>query len=323
MISVIIPVYKAEKYLQRCVDSVLNQTYQDLEIILVDDGSPDKCPKICDEYAQKDKRVKVIHQQNQGQACARNVAMQVAAGEYLTFLDSDDWLDLDTYEHVINRVKVTGADVMMFNFVEEYGNKQRECRIDLTKYSNTGKIKQGFLTDKVGSYCRNVYHRELWKDIQFPLNCYYEDLAIIIDVVMRAKHIEIIDKCFYHYDFTNNQSTTTSWSAKSKYGMFLGAFKRINYAEQIGDKDVVEHFRKRAFKTCVTGLSMDLVTDALWSEQKQIMQDFLLNNNYGKMTKGIGRKYRLLRWGLLHCEVIPKIYGRAMFGLLKLKKAIK
>lgn len=323
MISVIIPVYKAEKYLRRCVDSALNQTYQDLEIILVDDGSPDKCPQICDEYANQDKRIKVIHQKNQGQASARNAAMQIATGEFLTFLDSDDWLDLDTYEQVFDCINTAGADMVMFNFVEEYGNKQRECRIDLAKYSNTEEIKHGFLTDKVGSYCRNVYRRELWKEIQFPLNCYYEDLALIIDVVMRAKHIEIIDKCFYHYDFTNNQSTTTSWSAKSKYGMFLGAFKRINYAEQIGDKEVIEHFRKRAFKTCVTGMSMDLVTNVLWPEQKNVLQNFLVKNKYGKITKGIGWKYRLLRWGLLHCEVIPKIYGRGMFALLKLKKAIK
>lgn len=94
LLSVIIPVYKVEKYLRQCVDSVINQTYKNLEIILVDDGSPDNCGKICDEYAEKDKRVKVIHQLNKGLSGARNTGTEQASGEYIAFVDSDDWLDV-------------------------------------------------------------------------------------------------------------------------------------------------------------------------------------------------------------------------------------
>ena len=94
LLSVIIPVYKVEKYLRQCVDSVINQTYKNLEIILVDDGSPDNCGKICDEYAQKDRRIKVIHQENQGVSAARNLGTKLAQGEYITYVDSDDWLDV-------------------------------------------------------------------------------------------------------------------------------------------------------------------------------------------------------------------------------------
>ena len=101
-ISVVIPIYNVEKYLQRCVDSVLNQTLRDLEIILVDDGSPDKCPLICDQYAKKDSRVFVIHKKNGGLASARNAGMKAATGTYLFFLDSDDWIDLDGLELLYN-----------------------------------------------------------------------------------------------------------------------------------------------------------------------------------------------------------------------------
>ena len=100
LISVIIPVYKVEKYLNKCVDSVLNQTYKNLEIILVDDGSPDKCPEICDEYAKKDDRIKIIHKQNGGLSDARNVGIEKSTGEYITFIDSDDYVDSNYIEQL-------------------------------------------------------------------------------------------------------------------------------------------------------------------------------------------------------------------------------
>ena len=105
LISVIVPVYKVEPYIHRCVDSILEQTYQNLEIILVDDGSPDNCPAICDEYAAKDKRVKVIHKPNGGPSDARNVGMAAATGEYLSFVDSDDWLGNTHFECMMGTIK--------------------------------------------------------------------------------------------------------------------------------------------------------------------------------------------------------------------------
>ena len=101
LISVIVPIYNVEKYLDRCVDSIINQTYKNLEIILVDDGSPDNCPQMCDDYAKKDSRIKVVHKENGGLSDARNVGMEVATGEYVSFIDSDDYISLDCYETVL------------------------------------------------------------------------------------------------------------------------------------------------------------------------------------------------------------------------------
>lgn len=112
MISVIVPVYKVEKYLRRSIESVLNQTYTDLEIVLVDDGSPDQCGMICDEYAQKDSRIRVIHKENGGLSSARNAGIKIAKGEYITFLDSDDYIENDAYETLINVAANTDADVI-------------------------------------------------------------------------------------------------------------------------------------------------------------------------------------------------------------------
>lgn len=111
MISVIVPVYKVERYIHQCIVSILNQTYQDLEILLIDDGSPDKCGEICKEYAKKDSRIKVFHTENHGLSAARNVGLQIAKGEYIGFVDSDDWIEPDMFEILLRRLEETGADI--------------------------------------------------------------------------------------------------------------------------------------------------------------------------------------------------------------------
>ena len=117
LISVIIPVYKVEKYLDRCLESIVNQTYKNLEIILIDDGSPDNCPAICDEYAQKDSRIKVIHKANGGVSSARNKGIDVATGDYIGFVDSDDWIEPDMYETLIKNAEQYNSDISRCSYV--------------------------------------------------------------------------------------------------------------------------------------------------------------------------------------------------------------
>lgn len=119
-ISVIVPVYKAEKFIERCVNSILNQTYQDIELILVDDGSPDLCPSICDQYAANDVRVRVIHKENGGVSTARNAGLEIARGEYISFVDCDDYLELCMYEKLINKAIVHDCDVVMCDCMKDY-----------------------------------------------------------------------------------------------------------------------------------------------------------------------------------------------------------
>lgn len=120
MISVIVPVYKAEKFLDRCVSSILNQTYKDLELILVDDGSPDRSPEMCDRFAQADSRVKVIHKKNGGVSTARNAGLEAAAGDYIAFVDSDDWIEPDMYQHMMDAAVEYDCDVVMCDCVKDF-----------------------------------------------------------------------------------------------------------------------------------------------------------------------------------------------------------
>lgn len=115
-VSIIIPIYNVEKYLDRCMQALINQTLQDIEIIMVDDGSPDNCPKLCDEYAQKDNRIKVIHKRNGGLSDARNAGLEIATGEYVAFIDSDDYTSIEAYETLYNKAKETNADIVYAGF---------------------------------------------------------------------------------------------------------------------------------------------------------------------------------------------------------------
>lgn len=125
-ISVIVPIYKVEDYLHRCVESIINQAYTNLEIILVDDGSPDNCPKICDEYAEKDSRIKVIHKENGGLSDARNTGLLVATGEYISFIDSDDYIDINMYKSIITYMEEHDLDIAECGIKHVYNNKIKQ-----------------------------------------------------------------------------------------------------------------------------------------------------------------------------------------------------
>ena len=128
-ISVIIPVYKVEQYLRQCLDSIVNQTYQNLEIILVDDGSPDNCPVICDDYSKKDKRVITIHKENGGLSSARNAGIERATGKYIMFVDSDDWIDENTCQITLDIAEDSSADVVMWPYIREFSGYSKEKMI--------------------------------------------------------------------------------------------------------------------------------------------------------------------------------------------------
>ena len=224
-ISVIIPVYKVEDYLERCIQSILNQTYETWECILVDDGSPDSCPEICDMYAAKDNRICVIHQKNQGVSVARNCGLQMATGDIVTFVDSDDWLEKDAFE-TMNQLWTEDKDVIIFEFYEgDENNKQEvkfflqdtidfkndlkyslECleRAILTTYSETKK------THYIGGPCGKAYAAGKIKSLGFKKDVYlHEDRCMNLDFITRYSRAFYYGKPLYNY-FMNTSSATTA-----------------------------------------------------------------------------------------------------------------
>lgn len=202
LISVIIPVYKVEKYLEKCIESIIKQTYTNLQIILVDDGSPDNCGKICDEYAKKDSRIEVIHKINGGLSDARNVGINRANGRYIGFVDSDDYIKEDMYEKLINLIKEYNADVSICNLYDVFDGKKYVRNKDngIHEYSRIDILKEILLDKNIQSYAWNkLYKKELFDEIKYPIGKKYEDIGTTFYLFEKCNKIVVTSEPEYYY----------------------------------------------------------------------------------------------------------------------------
>ena len=202
LISIIIPVYKVEKYLEKCIESVLKQTYTNLQIILVDDGSPDNCGKICDEYAKKDSRIEVIHKANGGLSDARNVGISKAKGRYIGFVDSDDYIKEDMYEILLNLIKKYDADVSICNLYDVIDGNEciRNKENGIREYSRIDILKEILLDKNIQSYAWNkLYKKELFDEIKYPIRKKYEDIGTTFYVFEKCNKIVVTSEPEYYY----------------------------------------------------------------------------------------------------------------------------
>lgn len=206
IITVIIPVYNVELYLRRCVDSVLNQTYDNLEIVLVDDGSPDGSPAICDEYAKKDSRVIVIHKKNGGLSSARNAALDSPLkGDYITFVDSDDWIEEDTYEYCAKLLEHYKADCVQFeiNLTNSPDRKVINTAEEISVFSNKDVLQYFMLrsTKRSGGYsmCGGVFLRSLFEGLRFREGKINEDIDYKYMLLEKCKTMVVTNQKKYNY----------------------------------------------------------------------------------------------------------------------------
>lgn len=214
MISIIVPVYKVEPYLHQCVDSILAQTYRDIEVLLIDDGSPDRCGEICDEYAEKDSRVRVFHTENRGLSVARNLGLREAKGEYIGFVDSDDWIEPDMYEVLLRRMQETGADIGVCGYWEENDSTSTPSRISDAIFEGTDSLK-ALLDRKISNHAWNkLYRRTVFESVSFPEGCNHEDIATMHRLLNEARIVVVIPdpKCHYRQ---RSDSITKTHSAKN------------------------------------------------------------------------------------------------------------
>lgn len=204
LLSVIVPVYNVEAYLPRCVDSILSQTHQNLELILVDDGARDNSGAICDDYAARDSRVKVIHQENGGLSSARNAGLDVAKGEYIAFVDSDDWVTTDAYAHLLDLAEKYEVKLVCggrYDVNEKTGAKTVGlCPEQETVISAEELVGRIFLWDGCdSSACDKLYHRSILENYRFPEGKVCEDVPVTYKIVLSAERVAMSDRPFYHY----------------------------------------------------------------------------------------------------------------------------
>ncbi len=217
LISVVVPVYNVEKYIHKCVDSIINQTYKNLEIILVDDGSPDNCPKICDEFAKNDKRIKVIHKQNGGLSDARNVGIEVAKGKYITFIDSDDYIETNYVELLYNTINDDKSDISIgsHKVIYDSGKIIDKSTSERTILNPKEVLKRILYDDGIDlSAWGKLYKLNLFKDIKYPVGRLFEDSATTYLLIDKANKISINSCVIYNYIIRNNSITNSSFNLK-------------------------------------------------------------------------------------------------------------
>ena len=203
-ISVIVPVYNVEEYLARCVDSVLAQTYENLEVILVDDGATDTSGAICDAYATKDSRVKVIHKENGGLSSARNTGLEAATGECIAFVDSDDWIEPDAYAHLLDLMEKYQVELVCGGRYDVSGKTGQRtvglCPRREEVISGEELAGRIFLWDGCdSSACDKLYHRSLLENFRYPEGKVCEDVPVTYKIVLQADRVAMSDKPFYNY----------------------------------------------------------------------------------------------------------------------------
>ena len=246
LISVIVPVYKTERYLNACVDSVLAQTYQNIEVILVDDGSPDHCPRLCDEYARRDSRVRVIHQQNQGLSAARNSGIEAASGTLLSFLDSDDLYAPNFLARLYGAL--TSCDGELAVCRSQRFSRESELRPDAGSEPRALSRDEAFQClfdarnqDMVVAN-NKLYRRELFGTVRYPVGRIHEDESVIHELIGQTSRVVWLEDVLYHYRYTENSITTSKFSLKNLDEM-KAKEDRIRYFEKQGLSELADRTR--------------------------------------------------------------------------------
>lgn len=289
LISVIVPVYNVEKFLDRCVGSIVAQTYKNLEILLIDDGSPDNCPAMTDEWAKKDSRIKVFHKTNGGLSNARNYGLDRASGDYVAFVDSDDYIDIEMYETMIKAILDNRGELACCGRFYVKGNIKNSSRIlsEVKVFSNNEAIREllnnGCVEEAVWD---KLYRIELWDNLRFPENEINEDIVVMPEILSRCSKVIHVGKPFYYYCYNNSSITKSGYNKKKdimlKHMKELSLYIKDNFPEEYKYVDVL-----RAKYTMTT-----MIAIVLAKEEKKF------DTSYKKYRQILGESYK----SMIRCE---------------------
>jgi len=287
-ISIIVPVYNVEKYIRKCIDSILKQTFTDYELILVNDGSPDNCGSICDDYAKRDSRIKVIHKKNNGLSSARNAGIDIAKGKYIAFVDSDDFIDKRMYESLYTLAELHSSDVVICDVLEvdedKLSDKENESKtkeFKIQHFTDMEALSQLYVSnDSMGRgnerwiYAVNkLYRRYIFDSLRYKEARIYEDEFIVHEVYFHCKKVTSIPASFYYYVQRPNSIINSPFSVK-RFDRVFALKERADFFKKVG----LTKLHEKAFKCYLETL--------LWNYQAGKIE---LNNvsrelNHLKMT---------------------------------------
>lgn len=302
LISIIVPCYNVEKYLKKCVDSIIGQSYKNIEIILVDDGATDNTPKLCDDLAKSDSRIKVIHKENGGVSVARNVGVENATGEYITFLDSDDWIECETLKKAYDEMKSCDTDVVVWgyvaDFVDENGHKThfRDFKISgVCEKGNAEILSQKYTLGLSGYVWNKLYKTNIIKDnkILFDKNIsFLEDLVFNSAYFCKCKKISFIDFIGNHYIQRKHETLGTKYYENILEIKLLGCKARENILKHFGinQKNIdatMSSFYYSALKSAIANIKTK--SDISPKEKIREIKAFLKDDAIQQIAKKSGK----------------------------------
>lgn len=269
LISIIVPIYKVETYLKRCVESLRAQTYSNLEIILVDDGSPDGCPAICEAYAKQDARIRVLHQENAGLSGARNAGIDIAEGAYLAFVDADDYVAPDFIRSLYEILQETGCAIGQCRFAYVQGEPlQSEPGSSLRIYRGESLMEQLYGPEEEATCFvvawNKLYRRELFEHIRYPLGRIHEDEATTYRLFHEGKKLAFLDRALYGY-YTDHAGSITSVFSEKRLQWLEAHEERIAFLKENGYERLLPKAYRKLCDACITFYfrCTDEVKDAL------------------------------------------------------------
>lgn len=239
MVSVIIPVYNVEKYLTKCIESVLSQTYENIEILLIDDGSTDKSAAICEMYSEKHENIRVIHKSNGGLSSARNAGIDIATGDYINFLDSDDYILPEMYLEMLEHMLKQESQICICSIkkIDEEGNVIKESQLQEGTYSQKEIFRIMSLDSTYRTACNKMYRKEIFNGLRFPIGYIHEDEFLAHHIFKRCEKVFVCNSPFYIYVRRNNSIMTSQYSTKRLDGAWA-LFDRYNFFIGEGEKDL-------------------------------------------------------------------------------------
>ena len=245
LVSIITPVYNSEKFLNKCIDSILNQTYNNFELILVDDGSADKSLQICDEYARKDSRIVVIHQKNQGQAVARNKALDICKGDYISFIDSDDYVNPQMLEVLMYTIQQSEADIAVCDYFQgrdtDFNWNENDIVNDFTLFDGKTFLYNCIIgkTGKHWVLWDKLYKKKCFDDIRLPEGRIYEDNATVYKLIYKANKVTYSNNVLYYY-FTNPESTVNIDFSVKRLDRLIFIQEMIEFFTENDEKELLD-----------------------------------------------------------------------------------
>lgn len=298
-VSVIVPVYNVERYLKECITSIVNQTYNNLEIILVDDGAKDRSGDICDQFAAMDSRVKVIHQINGGVSTARNTGIENATGNFISFIDSDDFLEVSLYDDVMNIFfNNTDVDIIAFSAQRVKGGKiiSHKCSGEITFETGRSALMKNLSADGACVW-NKVYRRKVVEKIRFPEGRVFEDSAVEYRLYINANKVARLDKILYNYRYNDNSITQSAFNPKARWDYVIANEELFQYCVNSEPEcvDIRRAFLVKSLLSCLT---------AVYASDKQLdrvkyfpmIAEKICKYRDGSCYKYMNGKYKMYLW---------------------------